>query len=115
MIEYRGMLLVDKKFEGGFNLKKGTVIYARETEHGWLGMYYNDKGSGHGFALGDSDWSIWTHNGENEIVLMKEEPEDETELARVREIEVEQARKRVDFRTKALAEATAELERLLYR
>ena len=115
MIEYRGSLLVDKKFEGNFSLKRGTVIYARETEHGWLGMYYEDKGTGHGFALKDTDFSIWTHNGENEIVLMREEPEDEAALAKIREIEIEQARKRVDFRSRALGEATAELEALLYQ
>jgi len=113
MIEYRGTLLVDKKFEGNFSLKRGTVIYARETEHGWLGMFYEEKGTGHGFALNHDDFSIWTHNGENEIVLMREEPEDSEALARVREIEIDQARKRVDFRSKAYHDAQAELEVLL--
>ena len=114
MIEYRGSLRKDKKFEGGFNLKAGTVIYVRETEHGWLGMYYEEKGSGHGFALADDDFSIWRNpEGENEIILMKEEPEDEAELARVREIKIDQARKRVEATTRRLHESQAELEELL--
>lgn len=114
MIEFRGSLLVDKNFEGGFKLKKGTVIYARETQHGWLGMYYEEKGSGHGFHLEETDFSIWTNvDGEREIIWMKEEPESPSELMRVRQLEIEEARRRVEIRSKAYHQAMAELERLV--
>ena len=44
---------------------------------------------------------------------MAEEPEDEGELARIREIEIEQARRRVEATSKRYHEAEAELEELL--
>lgn len=114
MIEYRGSLRKDKRFEGGFNLKAGTVIYVRETDHGWIGMYYEEKGSGHGFALEGDDFSIWRNpDGQNEIILMKEEPEDQAELARVREIEIKQAHRKAAATADRAREAQAELDRLL--
>ena len=66
MIERRASLW-RRATPGAFNLKKGTVIYVRETEHGWLGMYYEEKGSGHGFALNDDDFSIWVNPEGQEV------------------------------------------------
>lgn len=111
MIEYRAILWRDKKFEGGFRLAKGTIIYARETEHGWLGTYYEDKGTGHGFALEENDFSIMESADcqVNELVVMPDPPDPPESLRR----EKEAARKRLQYQIKRHRETADELEKLL--
>lgn len=54
------MISKDMNFEGDFKLERGTMVYVRETEHGWLGMFYEPSGGGHGFALSEDQFSILT-------------------------------------------------------
>jgi hypothetical protein len=111
MIEMRGSLLKDKRFEGGFSLKRGTVIYVRETEAGWLGMYYEDTGSGHGFALEPDDFSIWQSPDINaeEMIVIPEPPQPEED----REAERQLARRRVQSRIRKHREEADALEKML--
>jgi len=118
MIQRRATLLVDKKFEGGFSLKKGTPIFVEEWPSGWTGSFYPDptKHSSHSFALDRSEFSFWVRGetGEEYLVVAEEDPPDPEEAARIRAWEINRAQKTVDYCTKRLGEATAALEALLY-
>jgi hypothetical protein len=111
MIEYRAMLRKDRKFEGGFKLFAGTIIYARETTHGWLGTYYEDKGTGHGFALNEDDFSIFQAGDclVNELVVIPDPPTPTAEIEKEREL----ARRRLENKAKRHREAADEIEQLL--
>lgn len=112
MIEYRASLLVDKKFEGGLKLDRGTPVFVEETEAGWLGGFYPDphKHTRHCFALEPDDFSLWVRGetGEHEIVLT-EEPPDRDEAARVAAVKQLQAERRVTYLEGNLARAKADL------
>lgn len=111
MIEYRAILMKDRKFEGGFKLKKGTVIYAWETPSGWIGTYYEDTGSAHSFALEDGDFSIW-QSGDVQaqyLVVMPDPPEPPEDIAAHRELE----RRRITRRIERHREEADQLESLL--
>lgn len=111
MIEYRAILQKDMKFEGSFSLKRGTFVYVRETPSGWLGMYYSDKGSGHGFALEEDQFAI-LQSGDcqvQELVVMPDPPDPPE---RTRE-EAELARRRLEYQVKRHRETADEIEKLL--
>jgi hypothetical protein len=111
MIEYRAMLMKDRKFEGGFKLDHGTIIYVRETEHGWLGMFYEAKGSGHGFALEADDFSIF-HSPDIqacELVVIPDPPEPDKEVRARQRLE----RRRLEMRIRRHREEADQLEALL--
>lgn len=111
MIEYRGMLWKTKRFEGGFSLKKGTIIYVRETEHGWLGMYYEDTGSAHGFALEEDDFSI-LENADcqvQDLIVMPDPPEPPEKIRKEQEMQ----RKRLERQIERHRQTADELEQLL--
>lgn len=118
MIEHRATLLVDKKFEGGFSLKKGTPIFVEEMSGWWAGHFYPDpkKHASHSFNIEREEFSFWVRANTDEpyLVIAEEDPPDPKELARIREIEIEQARKTVEYTAKRAREAQAELEKLLY-
>lgn len=122
MIERRATLLTDMKFESGLSLKKGTPIFVEEIQHSkkpslWVGHFYPDpkQHSSNSFALDRQDFSFWVRGGTDEeyLVIAEEDPPDPAEAARIREIEIHQARKRVELRAKAYHESQAELEMLL--
>ena len=118
MIERRATLLVDKKFEGGLRLKKGTPIFVQEMPSGAVGAFYPDplQHGSHCFALMPGDFSFWVRAKTDEpyLVIAEEDPPDPAELAKIRELEIAQARKRVELAAKRYGETQAELEELLY-
>jgi len=111
VIEYRAILWKDMKFEGGFKLDKGTIIYARETPRGWLGTYYEPKGSGHGFALEEDDFAIMQSADcqVESLVVTPDPPTPPEELERQRELQ----RRRLRHQIARHLEAANELESLL--
>lgn len=111
MIEYRAMLSKTRRFYGGFTLQKGTIIYARETEAGWTGVYYEDKGSGHGFALEDDDFSILQSADcqVDELVVMPDPPDPPEKIEKAKEL----ARRRLERQIERHRETANELEKLL--
>ena len=118
MIERRATLLVDKKFEGNFSLKKGTPIFVEEMKSGWwAGHYYPDptKHSSHSFNVEPDEFSLWVRANTDEpyLVIAEEDPPNEAEIAKIREIEIHQARKRVELTAERYDEARTELEELL--
>jgi len=111
MIEYRAMLWKDKKFEGGFRLTQGTPVYVRETEYGWTGSYYTDRGSCHSFALAEDDFRI-LQSGDTaieQLVVIPDPPEPPEKAEKEKEMQ----RRRVAYSIKRHREAADELERLL--
>jgi hypothetical protein len=87
MIELRAMLRRDRNFEGGFKLKAGTIIYAREVApNEWIGMYYEDKGTGHGFNLEEEDFGVLENGLEiKEWIVTPDPPDDPEKVERERE------------------------------
>ena len=83
----------------------------------WAGHFYPDptKHSSHTFNLDEGDFSLWVRAETDEpyLVLAEEDPPDEAELAKIREIEIHQAQKRVELTSKRYHEAQTELEGLL--
>jgi hypothetical protein len=115
MVEYRATLLVDKEFEGGFKLDRGTIIYAQENEDGWLGMYYEDKGAGHGFALKPEEFSIH-HRGDTGIAYLVALPPPPADVAAEQEAERQRrelAERRTRARIRTYREEADRLERML--
>ena len=111
MIEYRAILMKDRKFEGGFKLARGTYVYARETEHGWTGTYYEDKGSAHSFGLDEDDFSILQSSDcQVEYLIVMPDPPDPPEKI---EREQEMSRRRLQYRIARHRETADELEKLL--
>jgi len=112
MIETRAILTKSMKFEGGFNLERGTVVYVRETADGyWLGMYYEPTGSGHGFALNPDQFSILTSSDiqSQEHVWMPDPPDPPEAVAERKEME----RRRIESRIRRHREEADLMERLL--
>jgi hypothetical protein len=111
MIEYRAMLRKNLKFEGGYKLDAGTIIYVRETVHGWLGTHYEPKGTGHGFALDDDAFSVLQSSDcqVQELVVMPDPPAPPEDIERQRQL----ARRRLEHQIKKHRETADELEQLL--
>ena len=111
MIEWRSILMKDKKFEGGFRLNKGTPVYVHETKHGWTGSYYTDKGSCYSFALGEDEFSILqSHQTEIEQLVAMPDPPDPPEKALK---EKEMARRRLEYSIERHRQTADELELFL--
>lgn len=101
MIEWRGSLRRDIEFESGNKLKAGTIIYAEETEAGWIASHYNEKGSRTCFAIGPDDFSIWKRaNSKIEYVVAQES--DPEEDKRAHELQIKRAQRQIeDYRREA--------------
>lgn len=113
MIEYRAGLSVDKKFEGGLHLPRGTMIYVRETPHGWLGTHYPDplKLSAHGFALEEHEFSIYTSGdiAQHEVIAIPDPPPSPEKAREEHELAVRRLRRRMENHR----EEADEIERFL--
>lgn len=112
MIEMRAMLVKNKKFEGGFSLASGTIIYVREVQDDlWIAMYYETKGTGHGFHLENDDFSILEAGDIRaaELIVIPDPPELSEDFHARQELE----RKRIRSRIQRHREEADRLERLL--
>jgi hypothetical protein len=58
--ERRCILLVEKVFESGLRLLKGTPVYVMETTAGAIGHFYPDpyKLGAHVFVLADDEYAV---------------------------------------------------------
>lgn len=101
MIEWRGSLRRDIEFESGNKLKAGTIIYAEETESGWIASWYSEKGSSTCFAIDADDFSIW-RRADTKIEYVVAQESDPDEDRRTRELQVKRAQRKVeDYRREA--------------
>jgi len=105
------MLTKEMTFQGGFSLQRGTIIYVRESEHGWWGSYYEPQGSAHSFALNEDQFSILTSAdiSAEELIWMPDPP-DPPELVSKRQ---EMERLRLNARVRRHREEAAKLESLI--
>lgn len=111
MIEWRAVLRKNKKFEGGFRLESGTFIYVRELKSGWIGTYYEPKGTAHSFAIDTEDFSILRSADceVEQLVMMPDPPEPPEKVEKEQEL----ARKRIEYQIKRHRQAANELAKLL--
>lgn len=111
MIEFRAMLTKDLKFEGGFKLANRTIIYVRETPHGWLATFYEEKGTGHGFALEEDSFSLLQSSDceIDEIVVIPDPPIPKEQIEQQNAL----ARRRIEHKISRHREQADELEKLL--
>lgn len=111
MIEYRAILKKEISFESGFRLPAGAIIYAEETESGWIGSYYEAKGGSRCFPIDAEDFSIM-QSGETGIEYLVVTP-DPPEPPEERQQRQELARRRIERRVERLREEADKLERTL--
>lgn len=95
MIEWRGSLRRDIEFESGNKLKAGTIIYAEETEAGWIGSHYSEQGSSTCFAIDPEDFSIW-RNGNTQIENVVAQESDPEEDRRTHELQIKRAQRLIE-------------------
>lgn len=101
MIEWRGSLRREIKFESGNKLKAGTIIYAEETDAGWIASHYSETGSATCFAIEPDDFSIWRRSDTSiEYVIAQES--DPEEDKRAHELQIKRAQRKIeDYRREA--------------
>ena len=111
MIEYRAMLRKNLDFSSGFAIPRGAFIYVRETEVGWIGTYYTDKGSAHSFALDPESFSI-VQSGAYKAYELVVTPDPPTPPEKVKK-ELELAKRRIEHQIAKHRQEAEELEALL--
>lgn len=101
MIEWRGSLRRDLEFESGNKLKAGTIIYAEETEAGWIASHYSEQGSATCFAIDPDDFSIWRRSNTSIEYVVAQESDPE-EGKRAHELQIKRVERQIeDYRREA--------------
>jgi len=95
VIEWRGSLRRDIEFESGNKLKAGTIIYAEETDAGWIASHYSEKGSSTCFAIEPDDFTIW-RQGNTQIENVVAQESDPEEHKREHELQIKRAQRLIE-------------------